>query len=110
MSDEFDRTDEARAAIAHDKFIRVYRWRETIPEQLVGPDGPEVHPESIAFELCAESYFVRELNGNAAGIIAVNSRGVWFYDGDGDIDAAVQWRPICLPWSNIAAISFKLAS
>lgn len=43
------------------------------------------------------------------GILAVDDRGVWWYDGDGHIEDPV-WRPTLLPWSQIQALRLHQVS
>ncbi len=38
-----------------------------------------------------------------AGIIAVDSRGIWSYDGDGSVDDET-WRPCLIPWAFVRGV------
>ena len=38
-----------------------------------------------------------------AGIVAVDARGIWWYDGDGHVDDPC-WRPTLIPWGRIQSV------
>jgi hypothetical protein len=43
------------------------------------------------------------------GIFEVDNVGIWFYDGDGDIDDPI-WRQYVIPWSKVSSLVLHQAS
>ena len=45
-----------------------------------------------------------------AGVLAVDDRGIWWYDRDGDVDDPHCWRPTLLPWGRIQSVRLHQVS
>lgn len=60
---------------------------------------------------CVEVWLTDYVPGTErfCGIFAVDDAGIWYYDGDGDIDGPI-WRQYLLPWRCVRAMCIHQTS
>lgn len=92
---------------ADKRHFMITTWRRSVEEKINAERGKDDHAGLAAIEvfLSQELPFVDSL----VGIFKVDSLGLWFYDGDGDIEDAV-WRQHLVPWHCVCGLVLHQSS